>query len=214
MINTRSYLSDLKRKYLLYRRSRYFNKIESLIKSKPSIISNNCFAGRIYQDLDLEYNSPTAGLYIFYPDYIKFLSNLEENLNSEIVFVKESKYDLGNERIAKAKHKYPVGILNKDIEIHFLHYENEAEAYEKWARRSKRVDLNNLVVFGAEMDLCSVDDVKAFSNLDFNHKYFFSANKYDLKNVYQIEMFEKQGFIGDPYRYGHVLYKALASNIK
>lgn len=46
----------------------------SKLKSKDfSIISNNCFAGIVYQHLGLQYNTPTIGLY-FYPDeYIKFL---------------------------------------------------------------------------------------------------------------------------------------------
>ena len=57
----------------LYRRILYVNKLKRIIDSNTTVISNNCFAGRIYNDLGLPYNSPTVGLYFFYPDYIVFL---------------------------------------------------------------------------------------------------------------------------------------------
>lgn len=56
---------------------------ELLGEGKVSIISSNCFAGRIMQDLKMEYNSPTLGLYFMYPDYIEFLKHLEHYLKNE-----------------------------------------------------------------------------------------------------------------------------------
>lgn len=34
--------------------------------------------------------------------------------------------------------RYPIGRI-KDVDIHFLHYENEEEAYEKWNKRKERM---------------------------------------------------------------------------
>ncbi len=52
-----------------------------LSSSNESMISSNCFADRIMQDIGMEYNSPTLGLYFMYPDYIEFLRTLN-NVNS------------------------------------------------------------------------------------------------------------------------------------
>ncbi|MBV5343054.1 DUF1919 domain-containing protein, partial [bacterium] len=38
-----------------------------------TIISNNCWGGGIYEDLNLKYNSPTVGLFFYAPCYIEFL---------------------------------------------------------------------------------------------------------------------------------------------
>lgn len=211
----KSFLSKLKKRYLFFKRSKYFEKIEVLLKDNPSIISNNCFAGRIYQDFNMQYSSPTVGLYMFYPDYIVFLKDIRNNLKADIVFVNNSKYPLGQDRIDKAKHKYPIGILNGNIEIHFLHYKTEEEAYRKWKARASRVDFDNLIVFGGEMDLCKPGDVKDFFDLDFESKYFFSANPYNYENCFFIKKFQNANAIGDPYRYGDIFYKALSQkNIK
>lgn len=210
----RKLLSKAKKRYLYFRRSKYFNDLDVLISNKPSIISNNCFAGRIYQDFNLPFNSPTVGLYMFYPDYINFLMNLEVNLKGKLIFVRESKYKLGNKRIDESKHLYPIAILNDSIEIHFLHYKSEEEAESKWYRRAERVDLNNLVVFGSELDLCQPKDISNFDLLNFENKFFFSAREYDLKSTLQIKEFERKGIVGDPYRFGHLFYKAISNRIK
>ena len=52
-----------------------------------TIISNNCWAGSVYRYFGLPYLSPTAGLYFFASDYIKFVSNLQHYVNSELEFV-------------------------------------------------------------------------------------------------------------------------------
>lgn len=38
-----------------------------------TVISNNCWAGSVYRYFGLPYLSPTAGLYFFASDYIKFI---------------------------------------------------------------------------------------------------------------------------------------------
>ena len=65
-----------------------------------SLISSNCFTGRIMQDIGMQYITPTLGLYFMYPDYIEFLSNLEYYLKeAKIEFVEHSKYAIGDERL-------------------------------------------------------------------------------------------------------------------
>lgn len=59
------------------RRKPYIADVAKMLNRDTSIISSNCFAGRIMQDLEMKYNSPTLGLYFMYPDYIEFLQHLE-----------------------------------------------------------------------------------------------------------------------------------------
>ena len=58
-----------------------------------TIICDNCWAGKVYQELGLPYQTPFVGLFVFSPDYIKMLKNLKHYLSGNIPlkFVKESK---------------------------------------------------------------------------------------------------------------------------
>lgn len=209
----RNYLSKQKGAYLKHLRSKYKNALLERLPESPSIISNNCLAGFIYQDIGLPYLSPTAGLYFFFPDYINFLSDLENNLKSDIEFVNESKYTLGNERYTASKHKYPIGLLGGKHEIHFLHYKNSVDAEDKWKRRLDRFDLSKLVVLGTELDLCNNKDIENFNSLPFDNKCFLTRSKTDFSSAHHVKEFSKNPNIGDPYRYGHVLYANLIDKL-
>ena len=62
--------------------------------SSFTIISNNCWAGLVYQHFGLPYNTPTAGLFFFAQDYIKFVYNIKEYLAKDFKFIslEESRY--------------------------------------------------------------------------------------------------------------------------
>lgn len=158
---------------------------ERLVNKDFTIISDNCWGGQIYQELNIPYNTPFVGLFIFSPDYIKLLENLEYYLNLELRFVKNSKY--GN-------FKYPIGILD-DVEIHFLHYFSEEEAKEKWERRAKRINWSNILVKMNDADLCDLSLIKRYDSLDY-YKVFFSAKKIDnIKSLVYLEDLEKYGYV-------------------
>ncbi len=192
-------------------REPYLKKIEKLIDKDTSIISSNCFAGRVMQDLGMQYNSPTLGLYIWYPDYIEFLSNLKYYLTeAKIEFVEHSKYPLGDERRKKWSHWYPVGLLGGKVEIQFLHYHTEEEAAEKWYRRAKRVNWDKLLIIGMEQNLCTVDDIASFDKLPFKKKIFFSSHQLpEIESNFQVPEFANMGQVGDPYKKGHIFYREL-----
>ena len=46
---------------------------KKLNRADFTVISNNCWAGSVYRYFGLPYLSPTAGLYFFASDYIKFV---------------------------------------------------------------------------------------------------------------------------------------------
>lgn len=118
----------------------FFNK-KRLKNSNFTIVSDNCWAGFVYQDLQIKYNTPFVGLFL-YPDcYIKFITNFESNIKLDLIFIDKdcSKYT------STSTSDYPIWVLSgTDIEIHFYHYKNCAEAFEKWNRRKKRINMNNL----------------------------------------------------------------------
>lgn len=208
--------NKIKEKQLRKLRAPYIDKIKSLITPETSIISSNCFAGRIMQDIGMQYNTPTLGLYFFAADYIEFLQHLEYYLKeAKITFVEHSKYEFGDIRRANWKHWYPIGLLNGNVEIHFLHYHTEEEAAEKWYRRAQRVNLNNLLIIGMEQNLCTENEIKEFDKLPFERKIFYSSkNLPECKSNCFIPEFVQKGEVGDPYKEGHVFYKHMVNHIK
>ncbi|WP_288606101.1 DUF1919 domain-containing protein [uncultured Prevotellamassilia sp.] len=207
-LDIRKKIND-KRLYKL--REQYIPDIRKLITPDTSIISSNCFAGRIMQDLGMQYNTPTLGLYFFADDYIEFLSNLKYYLTeAKLEFLEQSRYPLANERREKWIHWYPIGILGGKVEIQFLHYHTEREAANKWYRRSRRVNFDKLLVIGMEQNLTTVEHIKQFDALPFKNKIFFSSkNLRELNSNCCIDDFTVQGEVGDPYRCAEIFYREL-----
>lgn len=71
--------------------------------------------------------------------------------------------------------EYPIGLIANDIEIHFIHYKDEDEAYAKWSRRVKRINWDNLIVKFCDRDQCTEDLIRRFDKLPYSHKVCFTA---------------------------------------
>lgn len=162
----------------------------------------------------MKYNSPTLGLYFWAEDYIEFLSHLDYYLHkADLIFVKHSKYKLGNERREKWSHWYPIGVLGGKVEIHFLHYHSESEAAEKWHRRASRVNQDKLFIIGMDQNLCSEKNIIDFDNLPFKQKIFFSSKNIKGNSIVFMKEFENCGQVGDPYKKGHIFYRYLVNKL-
>lgn len=150
-----------------------------------AILSNNCWGYQLYQSLGRKYNTPFVGLYLIGGCYIKFISSLEFYLDCPIRFTRKSKY-FSEDR------SYPVGVMCDDIEIHFVHYEDEKECLLKWKRRKQRLQsyLN-----GSKPRIYSKMCDKDGSNQDV------------LENFHKITRFQKVSFSGKvlPYDSGLIL---------
>lgn len=179
------------------------------IKNKNfSIICNNCWGGGIYQQMKLSYNTPFVGLYIFADDYIRLLSDFEQNMNNQLKFIKTSKYEKANKDRIQFKLNYPIGLLGDNIEIHFLHYYDENEAIDKWNRRKDRMNWDNLYFVFSERDLCEPRHIQKFAELNLPNKVCFTANNYsNLDSTVWIKDYEKDGQVGDIYTYNNLVYK-------
>ena len=153
-----------------------------------SIICNNCLGGFIYQYYNIEYRTPTLGLFLLAQDYIKFLSKIKFYLSKQLEFItpEESMY-AEDFKSLKVSIEFPIAKLH-DVEIFFLHYKNEEEAREKWNRRKNKINWNNLIVILAENETCSYEIVKQFDALPFKNKVSFTKDDYkDIKSSCCIE---------------------------
>lgn len=172
-----------------------------LKNKKFTIISNNCFGGWVYRIFNLEYQTPTIGLFIMPKDYLKFINNLEYYINNcELRFINYKKSKYYDYWIGKEKRfgKYPIGLLD-DIEIHFLHYSSNEEAKMKWERRAQRIDWNNIIVKFSDQNGCTVEDLRKFEKMNkYKKKICFVAdNKKVFSDFIYVKEFKKDGYMID-----------------
>ena len=203
---------EVRDKLIERKRLQYIPRLKKHFPEGISVVSNNCFAGRIYQDLHLPYLSPTAGLTILYPDYITFLEKLEYYKSAPLQWVETSKFPRGEEMRKTWKHWYPIALIGGDLEIHFLHYHTKEEAEAKWIKRCSRIDMNNLYVVAAAQGNCTEDMVARFAKLPYK-KLFLVKEQYKTKypDVIYVPEFVKYG--ADPYRQAHIYYKYMLNHL-
>lgn len=147
-----------------------------LVQEDFSIISNNCWAGSVYRYFGLEYSSPTAGLYFFPEDYLRFIYRLRYYLSLSINFIPTSASKHYEELLKKNEGSVLVGVID-DIEVIFLHYATKDEAESKWRRRASRVNWNNLFIKFSEMNGCDMSQIEQFDALPFKNKLCFTSKE-------------------------------------
>ncbi len=175
----------IRRKYISLT-ARYRQK---KIKYKDfSIISNNCWAGFVYQSYNLPYNTPTIGMFIVSDDYIKLIGNLQHYMEIDKfmeVEPQESKWYEELKDISKYG-EYPIAKLD-DIELHLLHYTSVKEAEEAWNRRKRRINYKRIIYKFSEMNLCKEKNILDFQKLNLENKICFISSKFkELENEYTI----------------------------
>jgi len=135
-----------------------------LKKTNFTIISDDCWGSVIYQELGIKYMTPFVGTQVMTPCYIKILSNLKYYLSSQIVFRNFSKYRKVDDYRKSSNSYFPLGVIDDDIEIQFIHYQSEQEAYEKWYRRIDRMDWQNIYF--------KLDEIKLGATSELIQRYF------------------------------------------
>lgn len=153
------------------------NRKEKLMIKNPTIISNNCYAGIIYEYLGIPFYSPTIGLYFFAKDYIKFIKNLKHYINSKLIFIKPNESKYYDELVKKSHENSIVGKID-DVEIIFLHYKTAKEALDKWNRRCKRINWDCVLYKFCDQNLCTEEDIKEFDKLPLKNKFCFTSKEY------------------------------------
>ena len=159
---------------------RLYKEIKRLkLKNKNfTIISSNCNGEFIYYDMKLKFLSPTINLSFEMNDYVKMLENLKWYMEQPIKPFEDNRFD------------YPTGMLG-DIEIRFNHYDTFEEGVSKWEERKKRINWDNLFVFGIDGDDCSYESIERFDRLPYKNKVIFTHKNYpEFKSAYYIKGFE------------------------
>jgi len=141
---------------------------------RVSIISNDCWGGRMCKFYNLEFHSPFVGLFICGPDYVAILEHPEVlELPLRFFDVGKSRYIDFLTKVGQLSH--PAAYLgDTGLEIHFLHYENEEVALAKWSRRVKRIDWNNAIVKFSDRDVCDDELIRRFDRLPYPVKVCFT----------------------------------------
>lgn len=159
-----------------------------------SIICNNCLGGFIYQYYNIEYRTPTLGLFIPAAYYVKFLKNIRGYLSKKLEFIKPEQ-SMGYESFKEhaSMMTFPIARLG-DIEVFFMHYKDEEEAASKWYRRINKIRWDDLIVIMAENESFNYDVLKKFDALPFNNKVCFTKDEYpDVESACCISEMKEPG---------------------
>ena len=143
--------------WLLRDRDFDMERYRQLLRSRISILSNNCWGGILCYTLGMENRSPLKNCWIGDDEYLKLLRSPEHYLlECDPVFDRwEEGGDEGQER-------FPVLRLD-DIRVHCNHDYDPETAIQNWLRRRAKLDLNN--VFAEFSPFCRKNELE-FSQLD------------------------------------------------
>ena len=143
-----------------------------LRKNVPTIISQNCWGGIVYDMLGLPFKSPFINMYESKEDYIKLLSSPKKYMQYPLVF-ERFEYE------TNLKRDYPVAKCG-DILLHFNHYLTFEEANDCWLRRKERIDWDNLIVVFFEEDPNKINN---FLNMPYKNKICLAPFEHPCKDV-------------------------------
>ena len=170
------YANYLNKKRLNWRKK---NLQPKLTNTNFTIISNNCSAGFIYNNLGHQFLTPTINLQFTDEDYLTLIYNLKEFVeNGELTEVEQTGLS------------YPVGQLTApcgSIKIYFLHYDNFQHCYDKWMERCKRINWDNMCFLFEAKAGTTQQDIKKFDDFNSKNKAIIGMDlEIDSPNYYKI----------------------------
>lgn len=162
-----------------------------------NIICNNCVGGRIYQQLNKQYNNPFIWNIIFYDSY-KNLITLIDKINFSNFNIKLKKQII--------KDKYAYVLIDNLVEVHYIHYiqnskhkiptkqNNGVDIYfndilsytnDKYISRLSRMNINEniFILVDDEKVNLSDNDIIDFLHLKLNGIKFLVTNKDKYSNI-------------------------------
>jgi uncharacterized protein (DUF1919 family) len=150
-----------------------------------TVISNNCWGAHIYQALRIQYQTPFVGLFILPKTYLELLRRFDHYIRSNLTFTSESRSEAINLWRDREHLRYPIGLLDGRLEIHFQHYGDEVEACSKWCRRCQRInpDLRRLFFKFDDREGATAEDIRAFCGLPLAHKVCFTRAAYSFSTI-------------------------------
>lgn len=164
-----------------------------LVNRNFTIFTENCLAGVLYHDLDIQFRSPLINGGFSTEDYIKFLKNPKYYMQQELRFISNKDKTLPE---FYKELDCPVACIG-DLHFRFTHYHIcEDEIKEIWNKRRMRINWNNLFVVLCEKKGCSIEQMEQFEALPYKNKVILTCYHYPkLECAFHIKGFESIGYI-------------------
>lgn len=167
--------------------TKYEENLQKRIKNSDfTILASNCAAGIIYNRLGMKFLSPTINMWFKQEDFIKFCTNLEHYVSTELEFVELADFN------------FPTAKLG-DIYLYFNHSKTQEEAKESWDKRKKRINYDNLYILMYDRGNLPKEEYLKLNKVKCKNKIVFTNNKdFDVDFAYYIKPnLEKEN--GDSY---------------
>lgn len=166
-----------------------------------TIISNNCWAGTVYESYGIKKMSPTVGMFIMPEDYIKFVRNFDFYIMQQLDFIEPDESKWKEQLQSKDNwNTYLIGRLG-DVELHMLHYHHKDIARQKWESRIKRVNRDRLIFKFNDQNGATKEQIVEFMELNVNKKLCFVSDE-------NYKVCEDVIFIRQPKKYSGTGIKA------
>lgn len=129
------------------------------------------------------------------PCYAKLLDDPHKYLSFPLKFINESKYD-EMKKIGSGT-SFPLATLgDSEIEIHFLHYENENQALTAWKRRVERIDWGNIFVkFDCGKDYSTEEIANYILSLPYKNLIVFGPGEYFSGKIISVKKYSINALI-------------------
>lgn len=162
-----------------------FKSYASLRENPITILSDDCWGGYVYHELDLPFASPLINIYWPSESFYEFMKDPFFYLEQPLRMERE-----GDPR----KNLFPIGWLgddNRRVELHFVHESDFQKAEGQWNRRKARINRERVFVkFGFDgTDPRREAYLAAFDQVPYNKMCTYSGET-DVKDVLYIKRFE------------------------
>lgn len=107
------------------------------------------------------------------------MSDISRYLNASLSFIDVRESNHFRELKEQNQTNRVIGKLD-DIEVVFLHYSSQEEAYTKWNRRLERVNMDHLIFKMSEQNYCTLAHLQAFDAIPYSSKICFVTKDYHL----------------------------------
>ena len=175
------YKTSLKaQEYNINRMLGYFRR-KFLNGEVPTILSNDCSAGRFYEFLGLENISPTCNVFLNYEDFLKLCSNPLYYFDKPLENLHYSRFFIGHPNVVP--HDGDIAFYCDDIEILFVHDKNPDIVKERWDYNRTHYNKNRFMyLLARRLGGISQDDLEKFFQLDGN-KLILSPSLYEISKL-------------------------------
>lgn len=169
--------------YIINASLSYFRK-KLFSGNTPTILSNECSAGAIYQTLGLPMISPTINVGLLENDFIKLCQNPKHYFSIEV-----TDYNFGrvtfHQEGAPRHYDIPCSKID-DITVYWAHCDPDGRFLKRWNVTRKKVNYDNLICCMSNSRIqISQKGWEAFSKLPYRHLAIKFRDKYIMPNDFE-----------------------------